>query len=313
MSFYMLITSIIVIDSANFFAKIFYSYDVWKDFVLPIIIAGVAAYMAYWVFIKETKRDKKKEIETEKQRQQDKLYYFSNSVKSIHAISRDQNEANLVFAKSQAENPSQVQQIAYLSLNEFRRICSDLPLEEFMLAYANYYGSNRKEAIREFNQIIIRIDVLYEAFKNTKEHYRMTQDLEQHAKLTLMEHFRMAHTLATMLSDNFKKSAPDLAYEINQIARAFQSEQASRNVEFCYHHFFIPFNNFAVKYLSAGLPETSLLQQLAIQTRDGKSVYEQMVRENKGLSEDFKKKYDSLKPVIEDLKKHTKQLLADFS
>ncbi|WP_316754575.1 hypothetical protein [Pedobacter aquatilis] len=39
------------------------SYDAWKDFLLPIIIAGLAAYMVYWGFVKKTKRDKKKELE----------------------------------------------------------------------------------------------------------------------------------------------------------------------------------------------------------------------------------------------------------
>ncbi|KQM77973.1 hypothetical protein ASE74_16415 [Pedobacter sp. Leaf216] len=309
----MLITSIIVNDSVNFFTKIFYSYDVWKDFVLPITLAGLAAYMVYWGFIKETQRDKKKELEAEEQRQRDKLYYFSNSVKSIHAISRDQNEANSVFAESQAKNPIEVQQITYLSLNELRRMTSDLPLEEFMLAYANYYGSDRKNAVREFNQIIIRIDMLYEAFKNTKLHYEMTQDLEQNAKSKLMQHFGLVHTLVAIISDSFRKSAPPLAYEIDQIARAFQSEQANPSVEFCYHHFFIPFNKFAVKYISTGLPEKALLQELAIQTRDAKAVFEQMIRENRRLSEDFKNKYNSVKPVIEDLEKHAKRLLDDFS
>lgn len=303
---------ILLDNMPNSISDTFSFYDVCKDFILPIIIAGVAAYMVYWAFVKETKRDKEKELEAEKQRQQDKLYYFSNAVKSIHAISRDQNAANLAFAETQTSNPGELKRIAYISLNELRRMTTDLPLEEFMLAYANYYGSNRKEAIREFNQIIVRIDLLYAAFKNTKRHYEMSQDLEQNFKFKYMEHFRMAHTLVAMISDNIRKSAPVLAYEIDQIARSFQSKDENPDIKFCYHRFFIPFNKFAVNYVGAGLPETTLLQQLAIQTRDGKSIYEQLVRENKRLAEEFIEKYNSLKPVIEDLEKHAKRLLVDF-
>lgn len=295
----------------NIVSRIF-SYDVGKDFILPMIIAALAAYMVYWAFVKETKRDKKKELEAEKQRQQDKLYYFSNCVKSIHAISRDQNEANLLFAEAQAENPGEIQQISFLSLNELRRMTSELPLEEYMLAYANNYGTNRKEAIREFNQIIIRIDMLNDAFRNTKQHYKMTQKLEQASKLKFMAHFHSAHTLVAMLSDNFRRSSPALVHEIDQIARAFQLEGLNRNIEFCYHHFFIPFNQFAVNYLMAGLSETRQLQQLALETRDGKATFEQIIRENLGLAGDFKKKYEILKPAIEDLEKYAKRLLEDF-
>lgn len=295
----------------NIVSRIF-SYDVCKDFILPIIIAGVAAYMVYWAFVKETKRDKKKELEAEKQRQQDKLYYFSNCVKSIHAISRDQNEANLLFAEAQAKNPREIQQISFLSLNELRRMTSDLPLEEYMLAYANHFGANRKETIREFNQIIIRIDMLNDAFRNTKQHYKMTQKLEQASKLKFMAHFHSAHTQVAMLSNNFRRSSPTLVHEINQIAKAFQSEGLNRNIEFCYHRFFIPFNHFAVNYLMVGLTETPQLQQLAIETKDGMATYEQLVRENRGLAHDFKKKYESLKPAIEDLEKYAKRLLEDF-
>ncbi|WP_316758585.1 hypothetical protein [Pedobacter aquatilis] len=161
--------SLILFDIPYFFVNGFSWYEIGKDFILPIVIAGAAAYMVYWGFVKETKRDKKKELDAEKQRQQDKLYYFSNCVKSIHAISRDQNSAYLKFAETKAENAGAIQQITFLSLNELRRLTFDLPLEEYMLAYANNYGTNRKEAIREFNQIIIRIDMLYDAFTNIKK------------------------------------------------------------------------------------------------------------------------------------------------
>lgn len=36
-------------------------WDLSKDFVLPIILAGFAGYMVYFVFVKETKRDKEQE------------------------------------------------------------------------------------------------------------------------------------------------------------------------------------------------------------------------------------------------------------
>ncbi len=146
----------------------------------------------------------------------------------------------------------------------------------------------------------------------SKKHYKLTQKLEQGFKLKLIAYFHTVHTLVAMLSNNFKRSSPALASEIDQIARAFQSEGLSPNIEFCYHHFFIPFNQFAVNYLMAGLPETPQLQQLAIQTNDGKATYEQLIRENQGLADDVSKKYQSLKPAIEDLEKQAKRLLEDF-
>jgi hypothetical protein len=58
-------------------------WDLFKDFLFPLFLAGLAAYTAWLIFIRETKWDKLKEQHAETQTQLDRLQYFSNTVSSI--------------------------------------------------------------------------------------------------------------------------------------------------------------------------------------------------------------------------------------
>ncbi len=300
-------------NSSCLISQVLSSYEVWKDFILPILIAFSAGYMVYWTFIRQTRHDKQKELEAEKQLQRDKLYYFANSVKTIFAISRDQNAATLAFVEAQLKDLSEVKELLLFSLNELRRMTQDLQLESYMLAYVNYYGIDRKAAIKEFNNIVVRIDMLYETFKHIEEHHHMAQEIDQKYKVNLLSLRYRASNLVAVLSVSLRKSAPLLAQELDQFAVVFHASPTGNNDAGFYHqHFFVPFNRFAVKYVSSDLPEVSQIQELAILTRDGKAIYEQLINENQRVAEDFKNQYDRLKTEIELLKEHSKRLLEDF-
>lgn len=289
------------------------SYDVWKDFIVPIGIAVFAGIMAYLIFVKETRRDKEKEQQAEKQLQQDKLTYFSNLVKNVISISEQQNASVLAFVKEQRKDPCGVKQLLLFSMNELRRVTADLQLESYMLAYVNYYNTNRQLAIKEFNNIIIRIDMLHGTFKAIEPHLQLVQEDERNAKLKFSNYNSGTSGLVAALSLRLSNSAPKLAEEMDRITAAFyRAEIKNRDMQFCYNDFLNPLNSFAAKYVTANLPEAPHIQELALLTRDGKAVYEQLISHNQGLADEFQDHYERLKPEIEKLKEHAKRLLEDF-
>ena len=160
------------------------AYDAWKDFILPILIALFAAYMVYWAFVKETQRDKEKEQEAEIQLRRDKLTYFANLVKNIISFSEQMNDLILKFVEEQQKDPVGVKTLFLFSLNEYRRITTDLQLESYMLAYVNHYKGDRKVVIREFNNIVVRIDMLYGNYRKMEPHLEAVREDARNNLLT---------------------------------------------------------------------------------------------------------------------------------
>lgn len=180
-----------------------------------------AIWCTGWAFVKETRRDKLREQQAEKQLQQDKLTYFSNLVKNIIAISEQQNNNILAFVKEQRKDPGEVKQLLLFSLNELGRVTTDLQFESYMLAYVNYYKTERQLAIKEFNNIIIRIDMLYSTFNAVEPHLQLVQEDERNTRLKFSNYHSSASALVAALSLRLKNSAPKLAEEMDSITAAF--------------------------------------------------------------------------------------------
>ena len=290
-----------------------FSYEVLKDFILPIILTLLAGGFAYIIFVKETRRDKKRDRKADKQIQRDKLSYFSNLVKNIISISEQQNANISAFVEEQRADPTEVKQLQLFSLNEFRRATTDLRLEDYMLAYVNYYSADRQVAIKEFNNIIVRIDMLYGTFSVMEPHLQLLQEDERNAKEKFNGYSERAARLVAVLAQSLRHSAPQLEGEMNEIAAAsLNSQSEKRGSEFCYRTFIVPINTFAFKYVWTSLAEAPQIQELAALTKDARSVYEQMITFNQGLAEEFHAQYDRLKPEIEKLKEYSKRLIEDF-
>ncbi|MGF1923195.1 MAG: hypothetical protein ACQUHE_03375 [Bacteroidia bacterium] len=289
------------------------SYEAAKDFILPIILTLLAGGFAYLIFVKETRRDQKMQWKADKQIQRDKLSYFSNVVKNVISISEQQNASILAFVEEQRAYLTEGKQLLQFSLNEFRRVTTDLQLEDYMLAYVNHYKEDRQISIKEFNKIIVRIDMLYGTFKVMEPHLQFVQEDERQAKERFIGYFESASKLVAVLALRLRQSAPQLEEEMNAIAGAsLGSKTEKRDLEFCYRTFIVPFNTFAFKYAFTALAETPQIQELATLTKDAKSIYEQIVDRNESLADDFHAQYIRLKPEIEQLKEYSKRLIEDF-
>ncbi|WP_199140522.1 hypothetical protein [Pedobacter sp. ASV12] len=182
-----------------------------------------------------------------------------------------------------------------------------------MLAYVNYYKTGRQVAIKEFNNIITRIDMLYGTFKAMEPHIELVREDERNVKEKFNNYFEQSSRLVALLAMGLRHSAPQLEREMNEIAGAsLRSETEKRDSEFYYRTFIVPFNTFAFKYTWLLLPEAPHIRELAALTKDAKSLYEQMITDNQGLADEFHAQYIRLKPEIEKLQEYSKRLIKDF-
>ena len=115
------------------------------------------------------------------------------------------------------------------------------------------------------------------------------------------------------LSTSLRSTVPQVYAELNQISIDLAKRGTTRlGTLVCYEEFFVPLNLFARRYVGANLPESLMMQELAVVTRDGKMLFEQMITSNQGLAEEFRGHHHSLSSQVEKLKEFAEKLLADF-
>lgn len=241
------------------------------------------------------------------------MTYFANLVKNVISFSEQMNVIILTFTREQQKDPINVKNLSLFSLNEYRRVTTDLQLESYMLAYVNYYKGNRQMVIKEFNNIIIRIDMLYGNYKKMEPHLELIREDERKVRLEFIDCQRRTSNLVVSLSRRLRSTVPDVASELDHISFALASNRHLKmDMVVCYEEFFVPLNGFALKYMGRGFTESLMIQDLAMLTRDGKSLFEQIINSNQRLAEEFEGYHDRLNAEVDKLKEFAEKLLADF-
>ena len=289
-------------------------YNLSKDFLLPVLLALLASYMVYWVFVKETKRDKQKEEDVEIQQQKDNLQFFSNIIASSTRTSEQQNEYLKEFVTLLDSDHVNFHLLTFISLNDLRRVTEDLNLEKYLLAYVNYYNGDRKASIKEFNEIITSVDFLHEILKQIPLQLQKAQEFDTERKLKFQRQFEAAFNLTAKIVVDLQSSDVETSEEMSKLGDAFQTSHPGNNydLEFYYTHFFVPFNDFAISYILSGKPDNLDIKELGILTRDGKQSYLHILSENQTLAKDFKEQNELITSAIIELKKHAKRLTENF-
>jgi len=289
-------------------------YDLFKDFILPIGLALLASYMVFWIFVKETNRDKQKEKSVEFQQQKDNLQFFSNIVNSVIKTSEQQNSYILEFVDLYVTDQVTFHLLTFIPLNDMRRVTEDLDLEKYLLAYVNFFAEDRRASINEFNEIIITIDFLHAILKAMLLQLQKAQDFDAERKANLQSQYEAAHSLTAKLLLKFRESDEEIFDEMVRLGDDLQSAYPGNNYDLDYYYskFFVPFNDFAVSYIQSSKQVDLDVNELAMTTRNGKQYYLQIKSENESLAEDLKGQHASIKKAIEELKSHTARLNENF-
>lgn len=289
-------------------------WDLSKDFILPIAIATLAALMAYFIFIKETDRDKKKEELKQQQVRHDKLLYFSALIKSVLENSIQQrNNLNDLINKI-GQDHIEFQLMTQIPLYDHKRIIETLDLESYLLSYTNHYNENREDSVKEFKGIMSSIDFLYDQFMQIIDQRLKTQTFDLERKLKFQTIFESSHKALGILILVFERQDNQHSKMFLDIFKTFRENHPGNNYDLTYYNnsFFSPYNEFCINYLEDHQPVTQEILDLATGSRDGMQVYNQIISENEIAKQDLIEQLEHINQAITELEKHSNNLLTDF-
>lgn len=206
-------------------------WDLFKDFVLPISLALFAAGMAYFIFITETKEDKKKEGNKIRQERSDKLMFFSTMVFRSLKTAQDQKDNLKDYIRKIKANDIEFHLMSFVPLNDLKRITEELNLEEYLLAYANYYNKNRKDSIKEFMRIIECIGYLYAVFNEMLKQLEKGQMYDYERKKQFQNLFEKGYNMIGSLLMASKTTDPKLCSNIEIILSDFSANHSGSNYD----------------------------------------------------------------------------------
>ena len=290
-------------------------WNFFKDFILPILLAGFAGWMAYFIFISETKRDKLAEEQKKNQERSDKLLFFMVLIESAIKISKHQNENIENQIKNITANDIDFHQMTLVPLNDLKRITEELNPEVYLLAYTNYFQSNRLNAVKEFKNIMASVDFIYELFQDIIKMLEKSQTYDYERKLKFQEIFHSSYKVLGELLLQTKENNIPFHNALNLVYANFTANHPGDNYDlnFYYNFFFLPFND-CVSNLIPNLQNPSKeILEFATLTRDGKQLFLQIKSQNKLLLEDLTADLKKTSKSLIELTGYSKRLLAiDF-
>jgi hypothetical protein len=301
-------------------------YAFSRDFVLPLLLAIGAFLTAYFIFFRETKREKvkevkamlhekKKENERKIEEQKDKLLYFTALVESSINLVTGQIEFIQEFIKDIRSAPTIFPLLTWEPLDDIKRINSTLDLEVYLLAYVNQYSDPRIASVKEFKRIIGSIDFFHINFNQLLSQIEKAQKFDYDRNLQMQTIFHQSYKLTGELLLFYIKSLPVESRPLEDILNKFSSKHDgdNSNITQYYEYFLQPVNDFCVTRMGSDDISLPLVKELALLTRDGKQLYEQIKFQNLLIADMLEGDCQNIITVINRLNDDAKKLIKDFS
>ena len=295
-------------------------WDFFKDFFLPILLALFAGGMAYFIFIEETRRDKRKEKVRKDEERSDKLLFFSALIGKVLKTATSQKEYIREHIEEIKKNDVDFLLMTFLPLYDLKRVTEALNLEEYLLAYVNYYSIDRKKSVKEFEEIISSIDFLFLIYNGVSAQLEKAQKFDHERKLKFQKLFENAHQLVGSLMLSLRNDA-SLQTELITRFKDFSDNSKGKNddLPFAYEYFMVPFNTFCLEYIntiesriSKGEEVNQDILNLATITRNGKQLYGEIKWQNQLLKNDLSQDLIKINLALDDLEKASKNIIRDF-
>lgn len=285
-----------------------------RDFLVPIGIAVLAGFIAYNIFVKETNRDKKKEQDRLDQLRDDKLLYFSTLVNSILQNSRQQQEHLSELINSIKNDGISFHLMIQVPLYDHKRVVELINLEDYILSFANYFHTDRINAILEFQQIIASIDYLYSTFTHLIDVHLRAQNFDDARKIRFAHLFASAYEKLQVFFVIFERADNNYSKEFFQCFETFSSSHQGNNSDISLYHFkfFKPFHAFFVKYILEKQPIRQEIFDFVAICKNAIQLYTEIEFASKDLNTDYS---EDLKHIIEsigELQNNSKRLLSTF-
>lgn len=289
-------------------------WDFSKDFIVPIGIAILAALTAYYIFISETKRDRRNEDRKKAEERNHKLLFFATLVESCLTVSVQQKNYIKDFIRKIKNDDVDFHLLTFLPLNDLKRVSNVLNLELYMLAFVDKYPSSRKGSIKIFKEIITSIDYLLEIFNQIPKQLEKAQMYDYERKVKMQGLFQSAYNLAGRISMHFEGNDNETSSTLMDLYYNFVNRHPGDyyNINYYYEYFFVPYNDFCSNYIASGKAPLQEIIDLALLTRDAKQLYNQIKSANNVLRADLTIDFKNINRTLIDLRTSARQLLSEI-
>ncbi len=294
-------------------------WDAFKDFVLPICLGFAAWFVARRIFIKETRRDKRKERKQKIRERNDKLFYFSALIENVILAAEQQKDNIKEHIRDIREDNVKFHLMKWITLKDFHRLSEMLNLEVYLLAYTNRFRKDRKSSVKEFNVIIGSVDYLYETFKMIPNQLKASQEFDYQRKIKLQNInsniFYLSQQIALMLYAPYPQEYTKLT-SIRQsfidLLEAQNDDDIKYDLEFHIENFFVPLDNFCREYIESGKQIFPEIINLGNLVNEGIELLEYIQKENKRLMNDLFEDFKKICKSISQVRRFSKRLHSKY-
>ncbi len=257
----------------------------------------------------------RREIELKNQ-ENDKLMYLSTIVNSCTNSSIIiQSNIEIVIDKINSDN-LKFHLISFVSLNDLERICNKLDLEKYLLAYTNFYSSERHLSIKEFEVIISSFDYLADLFIQLKERMRLSLQFDYERKLKLKKIYEESEGLIQKLQIVLFRTAKNSYQELDNILKAYylNKEQQSipENYQFHNDYYFKPVFELINNKIDPNKPYNQDLVSILSYSNSAMLLLDEIKIHNDSIKNDLTTDSKNIASVIEHLKTNSQKLISDF-
>lgn len=300
-------------------------YDWSKDFIWPIVIALVGAWVALKVFFngvrvnqaaERARRDVELQDERNRKNQErnDKLLFFATILNNVINVADRQKKYMLEFIENTNKDQVTHHPFHKASLNEIRRVTNVIDTEQYLLSYTNFYSKDRKEAVTQFSNILGNVDFLHDIFVGQQEAINKGLDIYQRR----INDFGSIQKQTDIFLRNFylnPNSLPKALYlELKLLYDEYHKKcEENKSLYALFVDFlFEPLEKFCLKCFSSGVSITQELRQLYEFTLAGISEFNLLKLSHLNLAQYFQDQTSDIEGCINQLKTITNHLRKDF-
>lgn len=286
-------------------------YDIGKDYLLPLVLGGIGAGIAWKIFVSETRRDRKREIKNKKEEQEDKVFYFASLLENSLAISREQNNHIKLFIEGSKKDPTNINQIPWVPLNDIKRISKQINVEEYLLSYISVFKSDRKELVNEFKNIIALVDYLDSQFDQIPRRLKFSSDFILEKQHDFQRTFKEAYKITGDLMFYYNNHNLVLAAKLSKIIGDMNAstEGKETDMKLFIDNFLVPIQDFCSDMLTTSKENTFEIQKLLHLTREGQTIYKQIMVQVDGTIATLVRDHEKIDGVLKTLVKLSERIL----
>jgi hypothetical protein len=287
------------------------SFKVWS-FISGALAEMIGAFIgvgaAFWLFFKESKRDKKKEKEIAEIDMEEKIHYFGSLLNGTIKLGKLQKEEIIKYYEGIDKNPTYIPLITLYPDKDLKRLTRLIDNEEYYHAFLNKQGIDL-DNVKKYRRISRSIDFLSAQFAQMNDMQEKAQSFDYERKYKYKEIVEKMTDSTLEFGKIFENQVPGLMeFIVNTFEVYYKGLTDHTDLDYIQNTFVRP----VVEGIVASYMQIPQARFIAQQLKNATFLYTEIRMQNTAQSSSFKKVHEEIKAVLEFLDKDAKELIEPF-